>query len=141
MFFSCTVCKRWEKRIKSMKNLSSTWISPGSESVTKDSVEKDVEGEQHLAAVDHAQRSLLGGAAYHAKVIEETPIGRGLKKMCEKDKEMMRTRFNSAYYLAKREHPFTDFPDLLVLNDKNKYPNIGRGYRNDNASQKFQKTN
>ena len=135
MFFSCTVCKRWEKRIKSMKNFSSTWISPGSESIAKDSVEKHVEGAQHLAAADHAQRSLLGGAAYHAKVIEETPIGIGLKKMCEKDKEMM--RFNSAYYLAKRERPFTDFPDLLVLNDKNKCPNIGRGYRNDNAAALF----
>ena len=37
-----------------MKIFLSTWTSPGSESVAKDSVEKYVQGVQHLAAVDHA---------------------------------------------------------------------------------------
>ena len=57
--------------------------------------------------------------------------------MCFKGKEMIRTRFYSAYYLAKRERPFTDFPDLLVLDEKMKCPSNGKSYRNDNAAALF----
>ena len=45
---------------------------------------------QHLEGVDHAQRSFLGGVAYLEAVAKDTLIGRGIKKMCVKDK-MMRT--------------------------------------------------
>lgn len=82
-----------------MKFFSSTWISLGSESVAKDSVEKHVQGAQH---------SQLGGAAYHATVVKNTHISRGLRKMCDKDREMMRSRFNVNYYLTKRERPFAE---------------------------------
>lgn len=82
-----------------MKFFSSTWISLGSESVAKDSVEKHVQWAQH---------SQLGGAAYHATVVKNTHISRGLRKMCDKDREMMRSRFNVNYYLTKRERPFAE---------------------------------
>ena len=55
------------------------------------SVEKHVQVVQHLAAVNHAQRSQLGGAAYHAAVVKNTPIGCALCKVCDKDREMMRS--------------------------------------------------
>ena len=42
-FFSCTICKQWEKHKNTMKNFSSTWISHGSEKVAKDSIEKHVQ--------------------------------------------------------------------------------------------------
>ena len=120
-----------------MKNFSSTCISPGSESVTKNSTEKHVQCVQHLEPVDYAQRSLLGGAPYLEAVAKDTPIGRGIKKMCVKDKEIIHTQFYSTYYLAKREQPFTDFSDLLVVNKKMKCPSTGKGYRNDNAAALF----
>lgn len=91
-----------------MKFFSSTWISLGSESVAKDIVEKHVQGAQHLPAVNHAQHSQLGGAAYHATVVKNTHISRGLRKMCDEDREMMRSRFNVNYYLTKRERPFAE---------------------------------
>ena len=47
---------------------------------------------------------------------------------------MMCTRFDSTYYLAQKEQPFTDFPDLLVLNERMKSPSILKGCRNDNAA-------
>lgn len=91
ILFRCTVCKRWEQRVKTMKHFSSAWICPGSESTAKGSVEKHVQVVQHLAAVNHAQRSQLGGAAYHAAVVKNTPIGCALCKVCDKDREMMRS--------------------------------------------------
>ena len=75
LFSRQTVCKRWEKRIYTMKNFSSTWILPGSERVAKD-IEKHLQCAQHLEATDHAQRSLV-------KVMK---IGRGIKKISVKDK-------------------------------------------------------
>ena len=91
-----------------MKNFSSTWISPGSESVAKDSVEKHVQGAQHLAAVDHVQCSHLGGATYHAAVVKNMPIGCGLHKMCDKDRETMCSRticgFQGSSCLERRKH-------------------------------------
>ena len=110
------------------------WISPGSESTAKDSVEKHVQTAHHLAAVNvnHARRSQFGGARYHTAVLKNMSVGLGLNKMCEKDKEIMRLRFNAACYLAKRESSFADFEDLLVLIEKNTCPNIEKVYRNDN---------
>ena len=66
-----------------MKNFPSAWISPGLEGVAKDSLEKRVQCAQHLEAVDHAQRSPLDGAADLEVVLKATPIGRGIKIMCQ----------------------------------------------------------
>ena len=49
--------------------------------------------------------------------------------MCVKDKNACRILFNSAYYFAKQEQPFSDFPDLLKLQEKNKTPGIKECYR------------
>ena len=49
--------------------------------------------------------------------------------MCVKDKNAYRILFNSAYYFAKQEQPFSDFPDLLKLQEKNKTPGIKECYR------------
>lgn len=71
-------------------------------------MEKYVQGAQHLPAINHAQHSQLGGATYRATVVKNTPISRGLRKICDKDREMMRSRFNVSYYLTKRERPFAE---------------------------------
>ena len=44
---------------------------------------------------------------------------------------------NSAYYLAKQEQPFSDFPDLLKLQEKNKTSVIKECCRNDRATANF----
>ena len=34
----CSVCKRWEKRIKNLKNFSAKWINPGATTIDKDCI-------------------------------------------------------------------------------------------------------
>ena len=70
-------------------------------------------------------------------VVDETPIGRNFKNMCTKDRESLRVKLNSAYYLAKHKKPFTDFPELLKLQSKNKVMYIGESYTTDRAAAKF----
>ena len=89
-----------------MKNFSNTLLYPGLESIAKDSFEKHIQRAQHLAALDLAQRKPLDRAAFNITNINDTPIGRGLK-MCDKDREMMRTCFNAA--LSKKRTTLCNF--------------------------------
>ena len=54
----CSDCKKWEPRIKEIKNFSDKWIK-GTENVAKDAVEKHVKSEPHLLAVKLSKRSEL----------------------------------------------------------------------------------
>ena len=41
-----------------------------------------------------------------------------LTKMATCDNQVLENHFNSAYYLAKKERPYSDFPDLIELQEK-----------------------
>jgi hypothetical protein len=75
--------------------------------------------------------------AYMNRVVDETPIEQNFKNMCMKDQESLRVKFNSAYYLAKQERPFSDFSELLKCQAKNNVMNIGESYTTDRAAAKF----
>ena len=49
---------------------------------------------------------------------------------------MLRTRFNTAYYLCKYEKSYSDFEDLLNLEEKNGMKK-STAYRNDRAAATF----
>ena len=49
----------------------------------------------------------------------------------------MEVKFNIAFYLAKRERPFTDYPHLITLEKKNHVKNIGNSYVTDRACAVF----
>ena len=50
-------------------------------------------------------------------MVNENPIGKGFTIITE-DRENTRVKFNSLYYLVKKEHPFRGYPDLLKLQIK-----------------------
>ena len=65
------------------------------------------------------------------------PNWKGYKKTCAEDKNASQILFNSAYYLAKQERPFSGSPDLIKLQEKNKTPGINECYRNDRVAANF----
>lgn len=67
-------------------------------------------------------------------VIRDKPFGRIIKNMCDEAKNVCSVLYNSAYYLDKKEQPFSDFPILLYLQEKNKTPSIENCYRNDRVA-------
>ena len=73
-------------------------IQPGSTKVEKDSLVKHLKGKQHKGAVDLQTKSETGVEAYQQNVVNVAPIFRRIVKMKEKDRDSMRTTFNSAYY-------------------------------------------
>ena len=42
------------------------------------------------------------GASAFSEIAQRSAIGRGLVKMAMRDKEVLENRFNTAYYLAKK---------------------------------------
>ena len=48
----CKTCKKWEKRITSVKGFSQTWIRPGTNSIKKDAVKSHIKIAMHKKAVN-----------------------------------------------------------------------------------------
>ena len=53
------------------------------------------------------------------------------------DKNLLRVKFNTTYYIIKKERPFADYPDLLKLQAKNGIENFGSSYGNADAKAYF----
>jgi hypothetical protein len=119
--FVVRICTKLESRINSMKNFSTTWIHPGSESVKKHFVQGHANSAPHMQAKRMEDKNKLGIEVYMNRVVDKMPIGQNFKNMCMKDRESLRVKFNLAYYLAKQERPFSDFSELLKLQAKKCY--------------------
>ena len=120
----CDTCCRFEGTIKSTKNFSTTWIT-ASESISKDSVSKQLKSEQHKLTIKKQQQSELGADVYRESVIANSVIAKNfLPKLSPKDRAGLRTKVNTVYHLIKNERPFTDYPKLLELQKKNCVPEL-----------------
>ena len=94
---------RGESSIKSINGNNETWVQKGSKGVEKNTLKKHLECVSNKKAADCEKRKNLGIEKYIEKVINETPIGKGLKWTGTDDKKALEIKFNSAYYLAKNE--------------------------------------
>ena len=112
----CDNCIKWEQCIKSCKNFSSNWISPGSDSVSKDSVKKHVESLQHKEAKRLETKSLLGAEAYQENVVTNSSIVKSFLSLSNEDWEGLRIKMNTVYHVIKNEDLYTDYPKLLTSN-------------------------
>ena len=123
----CSDCKKWEPRIKEIKNFSDKWIKD-TENVAKDAIEKHVKGEPHLQAVKLSKRSKLGAEVYRDSVIMNSPLAKSFLRLNPADKDSLRAKFNTTYYVLKKGRLFTDYPDLLNLQTKNRISKLGASY-------------
>ena len=55
------------------------------------------------------------------------------------DKKALVIKFNTAYYFAKNERPFSDYPEHLELQEKNRVRDIGKAYLTDKKCAEFTK--
>ena len=76
-----------------------------------------LESALHKKAADYEKIKNFGIEKYTEKVIDETPIGKGLKQMGTDDEKTL-VKFNTAYYFAKNERLFSSYPELLELQEK-----------------------
>ena len=87
----------------------------GSKTIKKETLKKHGESHGHLRAQDFVINE--------QKPLTKRPIFKGLKKAAEKIDEQaykeMSVKMNTVYFIAKEELPFTKFPGLLQLQQKN----------------------
>ena len=114
----CTLCTKWEKRIYSITNLSYNYIRPGTTSIKKDSIKSHCLSQPHRRATNLELKSKLGASPYMEPVIENTPIGQSIRRMCAEDENTCCVLFNWTYYLVKQERPISDFPNQLNYKKK-----------------------
>ena len=121
-----TLCEDFQRTIYANKKYDQIQDSSemgkrikGSKNPTSDAVEKHVTSEMHKYAADLALKKELGPKEYVQNIHQNTAIGKSITRMHEKTRKVMENHFSTAYYLAKNEKPFNDFPKLLDLQKLN----------------------
>ena len=109
----------------------------GTENVAKDVVEKHVKGKPHLQAVKLSKQSELGAKVYWDSVIMNSPLAKSFLRLNPADKDFLRAKFNTTYYILKKERLFTDYPGLHSLQTKNRISKLGASYSTPDAPAYF----
>ena len=105
----CKTCRKWEKRITSVKGFSQTSTGSGTNSIKKDAVKSHIKSPMHKKAVDlQKKRNQMGALPYFQTVVQNLQIGQGICKMCDKDRDSLHIKFNTVYYITKHKKAFTD---------------------------------
>ena len=58
-----------------------------------------------------------------------SPLAKCFLRLNPEDNDSSRAKFNTTYYVLKKERPFTDYPDLLNLQTKNGISKLGASYQ------------
>ena len=109
---------------------SSFQFVTGCMTVKKESVQ------YHKASSCHERALQIRSAKERATQNIPTPIQEGFRKIDEATLVKMEKLFRTAYYIAKEERLFTDFPSLLQLQNLNGL-SLGETYQNDKAALEF----
>ena len=114
----CSDCKKWETRINSMKNFLKSWIV-GKENVSKDAAEKHSKSEPHVRTTKLSKQENLGEENFREEIVMNSQSAKSFLRLNSADKNLLQVKFNTTYYVIKKERPFTDYPDLLKSQAKN----------------------
>ena len=110
------------------------------ENVSKDAVEKHSKSEPHVRAIKFSKQENLDEENFREEVVMNSQIAKSFLRLNPADKNSLRLKFSTTYYVIKKERPFTDYPDLLKLQAKNGIENFGSSNGNADASAYFQET-
>jgi hypothetical protein len=129
--FNCSICREFEDRISSIKGFNHTWIKEGSKRLQLNAAKEHAEGEPHKKAFDlHLQNEGLTVRERSETTHQNVGgIVRGLDVMKQKDFELTKKKFETAYFVVKEELPITKFTKILELEEKHGVA-LGKAYRN-----------
>ena len=103
----------------------------------KDAVEKHFKSEPHVPTIKLSKQENLGDESFCEEVVMNLQIAKSFLRLNPADKNSLQVKFNTTYYIIKKERPFTDYPDLLKLQAKIGIENFGSSYDNADASADF----
>ena len=74
---------------------------------------------------------------YRDSVIMNSPLAKSFLRLNPADKDSLKAKFNTTYYVLKKERPLTDYPDILNSQTKNGINKLGASYSTPNACAYF----
>ena len=119
---NCKICQQFEDRITCIKGFTDTWLREGSKRLLLHAAKEHAEGEAHKKAYELYLRSR--GMTVHERTerieASTTDVGvvRGLDIMRQKDFELTKKKFETAYFIVKEELPISKFSKVLELEEK-----------------------
>ena len=125
---ACSVCQKFT-RLSDPKSA----LVVGTNKFRIDPLYKHEKTTCHIACVN--QQHYLDSKA-KAGSATSTAIGRGILALHEKHRKRLMILFNTAYGLAKKNRPFTDFPTVCSIQEKNGLV-LGENYITDKAARQF----
>ena len=108
---ACNVCRKFT-RLSDPKSA----LVLGTNKFRKDPLYKHEKSTCHIACVNHQCYLDSKGKPGSAT---STAIGRGILALHEKHRKRLMILFNTVYGLTKKNRPFTDFPTVCSIQEKN----------------------
>lgn len=140
---NCSVCKAHADKLKGMKNFSTAWAFTGSTNLRLSNAEDHARGEPHKRALDLHLKGSKGQSAFEraesmkaSNDAGQQLVTSGIKNMQSADFAKTKTKFETAYFIAKEEMPLLKYPQILKLEEKHG-ADIGTAYRNRQSCTNF----
>ena len=138
----CTVCVSQEDKIRSMPNVSTSFIS-GSTNYRLSSIKDHDSSECHKRACrekEYATAVALGKSVAPRKVVLQAPadsaIVKGFTQMGDQERESVQKLQEIAFHIARKGRPFTDFQDQVEIEKLHGVKYTGT-YENETACKNF----
>ena len=126
-----------------MKNFSAAWAFNGSTNLRISNAEDHARGKPHRKALDLHLKDGKGLNTFErAEAMKSSHdagqqlITSGIENMRLADFAMTKTKFETAYFVAKEEMPLLKYPQILKLEEKHGV-DIGTAYRNNKSCTTF----
>lgn len=126
----CTVCKRFEDKIRGSRNFSPAFIE-GSTNLRTSSFKDHAGSDMHKRAMVLLRKEQSSG-----NPCEYSPLARMLSKLETASEKRVKMQFETAYLIAKEGLAFTNMKPLCYLQEKHGV-DLGVTYRNDLACASF----
>ena len=126
----CAVCRRFEERIRGVKNFSNVWVT-GSSNHKSSNVLDHGRSEQHKVAMTRlrVEQSRAPASTY-------APIARSLLTMDKTVQEKMKKKFDICFVMAKENMAFRKYPALHELEVRHGV-DLGESYKTKDSAKIF----
>ena len=139
----CSTCTMFEKNINSLKGFAPQWSGDGSTRLQHSAAAEHAQTDAHTRSYDLylTQKGLdaFQRTEKNKQVLKEQgqhSVIFSIAAMNKKDLELTKTKFETAYFIAKEELPLLKYPKLLQLEERHGVE-IGLSYRNENTGGLF----
>ena len=129
----CAPCRRYPQLADATSRLVT-----GTDNFRKDPLYKHAKSNNHVAVLNKERRDEEKKANLSTNVCN-TPMGRGILAMQAKHVDRLKRLFNTAYGVAKKCRPFTDYTMSCEIQKKNGV-DLGTNYFTDKSAQQFTST-